>query len=97
MSKKSTAYRIHLWEDGTWDSHGGGHNFAVPEHEWEAIQRERKELREVIRDCARTLQHNLSMHALKDERMMLNSLERAWKTVGRGYCERAEKRRKGGR
>lgn len=94
MSKKSTAYRVHLWEDGTRDSHGG-HNFAVPEHEWEAIKRERKELRGVIRDCARTLQHNLSMYALKDEQMMLNSLERAWKAVGRGYCERAEKRRKG--
>lgn len=44
-------------------------------------------LRLVVRDCARTLQHNLSMWAIKDEPMMLRSLRMAWNAVGRSYCE----------
>ncbi len=51
------------------------------------LHRENQHLRDVIRECARTLQHNLSMACLKDERMMLRSLHIAWDAVGRGFCE----------
>jgi hypothetical protein len=52
-----------------------------------AIGKENQHLREVIRGCARALQHNLSIRCLKDEKMMLWSLERAWAAVGRDFCE----------
>jgi hypothetical protein len=55
--------------------------------ERDAAQAEVKKLRLVVRDCARTLQHNLSMRCIKDEQMMLRSLDAAWAAVGRGYCE----------
>jgi hypothetical protein len=55
-----------------------------------ALEKERRVLRQAVRDCARTLQHNLSMWAIKDEQMMMRSLEHAWSVVGREFCEQGQ-------
>jgi hypothetical protein len=53
----------------------------------EMMQEHIKQLKSVVRECARTLQHNLSMHCIKDEQMMHRSLLIAWDAVGRRFCE----------
>lgn len=83
-------YCGHVYPDGTPESQAAlltAHVEQCHLHPLATARAEIGRLRSVVRDCARTLQHNLSMWAIKDEPMMMRSLESAWAAVGRGFCE----------